>query len=372
MPTRVRPSIMILILSLAGLASPIASFSQERTAEDKVAADKAGRQGTFRSEADLVSVYFTVRDDKKRLISDLAQDQFSVAEDSHTQAIKFFAHHSDVVLNVGVLLDTGTNMSWILGEEAQASAVFLRHVVRKTDLGFILSYASRVETIQLPTSDIGMLTQQTESIGRGAAIGLPEEGSPSPAGLSIPGGGTVGINGKRVNEHREAHLYDAIRVATLHYLKGEIGRKAVVIVALSGDSGSESALADALETLLASDVIAYVLQIYDGSKHDKCDVLHIFGNDSSGESVLKKLAEATGGRMLEVRGIDKLDAALDEISDELHHQYSLGYYPENKSWDGKFRKIQISAGGTGGKGYKVYARKGYYANRPEAKAAESR
>src|SRR5262249_38876737 len=222
MPTRVALFIMILTLSLAGLAAPIASFSQERTARDEVAADKTGQEGTFRSEADLVSVYFTVRDDKKRLISDLARDQFSVAEDSHPQAIKFFAHHSDVVLNVGVLLDTGTNMSWILGEEAQASALFLRHVVRPTDLGFILSYASRVETVQLPTSDIAMLTRQAESVGKGAAIGLPEEGSPMPSGLSIPGGGTVGINGKRVSEHREAHLYDAIRVGAPRDLQGHI------------------------------------------------------------------------------------------------------------------------------------------------------
>src|SRR5262249_20008898 len=318
-------------------------------------------RGTFRSEADLVSVYFTVRDDKKRLISDLAQGQFSVAEGNHAQAIKFFAHHSDVVLNIGVLLDTGTNMSWILGEEAQASALFLTHVVRKTDLGFILSYASRVETIQLPTSDIGMLTRQADSIARGAAIGLPEQGSPSPGGLSIPGGGTVGINGKRVNEHREAHLYDAIRVGTLRYLKGEIGRKAVVIVALSGDSESESTMEDALQALLEYDVIAYVLQIYDAPGHDKCDVLHIFEKDS-----LKKLAEATGGRMLEVKGIEKLETALDEISDELHQQYSLGYYPENKHWDGKYRKIQISARE---KGYKAYARKGYYANRPAGDVA---
>jgi VWFA-related protein len=95
-------------------------------------------------------------------------------------------------------------------------------------------------------------------------------------------------------------------------------------------------------------------------------VLHIYEKDSHGESLLKKLAEATGGRMLEVRGIDKLEAALDEISDELHHQYSLGYYPENKNWDGKFRKIEISAGE---KSYKVYARKGYYANQPAPKAA---
>src|SRR5262249_27987374 len=109
-------------------------------------------------------------------------------------------------------------------------------------------------------------------------------------------------------------------------------------------------------------VIAYVLQIYDPprerSRYDRCDVIHTYEHDAQGEQVLKKLAEATGGRMLEVRGMDKLEEALDEISNELHHQYSLGYYPENRTWDGKFRKIQIAADG----GYKVFARKGYYGN----------
>jgi VWFA-related protein len=86
-------------------------------------------------------------------------------------------------------------------------------------------------------------------------------------------------------------------------------------------------------------------------------VIHTYERDEHGEQVLKKLAEATGGRMLEVKGMDKLNAALDEISEELHHQYSLGYYPENQNWDGKFRKIQITAQQHG---YKVFARKGYY------------
>ena len=142
-----------------------------------------------------------------------------------------------------------------------------------------------------------------------------------------------------------------------------MGRKAVVIVAMSGDSKSESTLEDAMEVLLQNDVIAYVLQIYDPprehSRFDHCDVIHTYERDEHGEEVLKKLAEATGGRMLEVRGMDKLTTALDEISDELHHQYSLGYYPENQNWDGKFRKIQIV---TQERGYKVYARKGYYAH----------
>ena len=356
MPGRLGASAAVMFLALASLGWPRSAFGQDRSTDG----------GTFRSKVDLVSVYFTVRDDKKRLVSDLAQDSFSVSEDGQPQAIKFFAHHTDVVLNVGVLLDTGSNMSWLLAEEAQASALFLRRVVRPTDLGFIVSYASRVETVQLPTSDPVLLREAAQSIGKGAAIGLPER---APAEPSIWTGGTVGINGRHpLDPNRESHLYDAIRVATHRYLVGEVGRKAIVIVALSGDSKSESTMADALEGLLENDVIAYVLQIYDGSKRDNCDVLHIYQRDSSGEPLLKKLAEATGGRMLEVRGIDKLEDALDEISDELHHQYSLGYYPEDKNWDGKFRKIQISAGE---KAFKVHARKGYYAKPPAPKVAES-
>jgi len=348
MPVRVCASVVVLVL--AGLGWPQSSFGQDKSAEG----------GAFRSQVDLVSVYFTVRDEKKRLVSDLAQDRFSVLEDGQPQAVKFFAHHTDVVLNVGVLLDTGSNMAWILGEEAQASKLFLRRVVRPKDLGFIVSYGSRVDTVQLPTSDPVLLRQAAESIGNGAAIGLPEQ---APAAPSIWSGGTVGINGRHpLDPNRESHLYDAMRVSTHRHLAGEVGRKAIVVVALSGDSKSESTMEDALEALLENDVIVYVLQIYDGSKRDNCDVLHIYKKDSSGEPVLKKLAEATGGRMLEVRGMDKLEDALDEISDELHHQYSLGYYPENKNWDGKFRKIQIS---TGEKAFKVYARKGYYA-KPQA------
>ena len=350
MLTRIGLSIIFPVFVLANLDARYSALAQEKAGEVKV-----GQQDVIRRQVDLVSVYFTVRDDKKRLVNDLPQQNFNVTEEGRPQAIKFFAHHSDVVLNVGVLLDTGTNMASILGEEAQASALFVRHVVRPTDLGHILSYASRVEMVQLPTSDVALLEEQAGAIRiGGAAIGLPDQGPP-PKSVWFPGGGTVGINGKPVRMNREAHLYDAIRVSTLRYLSGEVGRKAIVVVALSGDSQSESSMEDALAAMLENDVIAYVLQIYDAGR-DKCDVLHIFYKDS-----LKKLAEATGGRMLEVRGIDKLEAALDEISEELHHQYSLGYYPENKNWDGKFRKIQISAAE---KGYKVYARKGYYANLP--------
>ena len=382
MPNRFGVYIGMLALAAASFCSPASAKAQNSNPNSNQPSSQNSSQNSnedsnqgatgqvLRTEVNLVSVYFTVRDNKKKLASDLDQNKFRVLEDGKEQPIKFFAHHSDVVLNVGVLLDTGTNMAWILGEEAQASSMFMKRVVRPTDLGFILSYANRVETLQVPTSDTALLQQKVDDIKSwGTSVGTPDQAPAAGPGIGFPGGGgTVGTNGQPFNLHREAHLYDAIRVSTLRYLSHEVGRKAVVIVALSGDSKSESTMEDALEVLLANDVIAYVLQIYDppreSSHRDRCDVIHTYEKDDHGEYLLKKLAEATGGRMLEVRGMDKLAEALDEISDELHHQYSLGYYPDNQNWDGKFRKIQIS---TQPSGYKVFARKGYYANPPATK-----
>ncbi len=337
--------LVLLVLGIPEKAWTYAPQSQNTQEED-----------AFKSNVNLVSVYFTVRDDKKRLASELGQDHFRVLEDGRERPIKFFAHHTDVVLNVGVLLDTGTGMAGLLNQEADASEMFLKHVVRPKDLGFAMSYHARVDTLQVPTADTALLAQSIDEIRR-TASSLAATG-PDPS-APLPGGGR-GPTGIPYNARREAHLYDAVRVSVIRYLKNEIGRKAVVIVALSGDSKSESTLEDALDVLLANDVIAYVLQIYDAPHHpDYCDVRHEYGQDEHGEELLKKLAEATGGRMLEVRGPDKIQAALDEISEELHHQYSLGYTPANQDWDGKFRKLQINAVD---KGYRVFARKGYYAS----------
>lgn len=324
---------------------------------------------TIRSDVNLVSIYFTVRDNHKSLVSDLPQAHFKVFEDGKEEPIKFFAHHSDVVLNVGMMLDTGTNMRWILNQEADASELFMKHVVRKQDLGFVLGYAARVETIQMPTSDVAILKESVDQIrdwgtGIGPVDPRPQGGSP-PWGVPGVGGPGVGPTGRPFNQNREAHLYDALRLGTNRYLKHEIGRKAVVVIALSGDSKSESTLEDALGVLLENDVIAYVLQIYDQphDRMDHCDVRHEYGRDEHGEQLLKKVAESTGGRMLEVYGLDNLTSALDQISDELHQQYSLGYYRSNLINDGKFRKIKIDALQDG---YKVYARKGYYPPKPSS------
>jgi len=69
------------------------------------------------------------------------------------------------------------------------------------------------------------------------------------------------------------------------------------------------------------------------------------------------MAEQTGGRLITVSHPDKLSKAFQEISDELRSQYSIGYTPTNEKHDGTFRKIEVKSKD----GYKIQARKGYYA-----------
>jgi VWFA-related protein len=79
----------------------------------------------------------------------------------------------------------------------------------------------------------------------------------------------------------------------------------------------------------------------------------------NGESVLKKLADATGGDVIRVGNARETAAAFDRIAEELRTQYLLGYTPTNTKRDGSYRKIELRAKHGG---YKVQTRRGYYAS----------
>ena len=79
----------------------------------------------------------------------------------------------------------------------------------------------------------------------------------------------------------------------------------------------------------------------------------------SGDASMKKLAEETGGRVIEVGNKqEKLRQAFDQIQNELRSQYNIGYTPSNNKLDGSYRKVQIK---TTNDALKVQARQGYYA-----------
>jgi VWFA-related protein len=73
---------------------------------------------------------------------------------------------------------------------------------------------------------------------------------------------------------------------------------------------------------------------------------------------LRTLAERTGGRVFPVKTLDDLSGVYRQVGDELRSQYTLGYYPSNRSHDGRWRAIRVE---TRAPGISVRARSGYWA-----------
>src|SRR5438876_10409186 len=138
----------VLIAAIAGIAPGVAQKS-----------NSSSDQANLRADVNLVSIYFTVRDKRERLVTDLTKDAFKVIEDGRQQEVSFFAHHTDVPMNVGVLLDTSTSLTRTLGLEADAASRFFDTVMRPNDQGLLVSYASRIELLQVPTQEADLLTK---------------------------------------------------------------------------------------------------------------------------------------------------------------------------------------------------------------------
>lgn len=75
---------------------------------------------------------------------------------------------------------------------------------------------------------------------------------------------------------------------------------------------------------------------------------------------MNDLAKATGGNNFLAASLQDARAAFAKVASEIGTQYSLGYYPDHKTRDGKFRTIRVEVQGLPEKA-QVKAREGYYA-----------
>jgi len=74
---------------------------------------------------------------------------------------------------------------------------------------------------------------------------------------------------------------------------------------------------------------------------------------------MNELARTSGGKNFAAASLQEARAAFAQVANEIGTQYSLGYYPANKTRDGRFRQIQVELRGV--KDATVRAREGYYA-----------
>jgi VWFA-related protein len=173
------------------------------------------------------------------------------------------------------------------------------------------------------------------------------------AGIPGAGGGTI----PTIGTPKGTLLYDAVYLAANEKMSQESGHKAMILLTDGEDQGSNHKISEAIAAAQRSNVIVYTILIADRGFYGG------FGMDYSGYSAMKRMAEETGGRMIDVgNNGKKLEAAFRQIEEELRTQYVASYTPTNTRLDGTFRKIGVECRGDG---LKVRVRKGYYAIVPE-------
>ena len=303
---------------------------------------------TFKVNVNLVDLFFTVKDRNGNLVPHLNKEMCSVMEDKAPQTLKSFVAETNQPLTLGILLDTSGSQQRVLPLEQDAGSQFLQQVLRSKDEAFLISFDVNIDLLQDYTNSARQLSRAMEKAQINTAGG-------NGSGIPGAGGGTIPTPGGP----KGTVLYDAIYEASYDKLNQETGRKAMILLTDGEDEGSNHKIGDAIAAAQKNNVIVYVILIADRAMYWSQ------GMGYYGYSAAKRITDETGGRTIDVgNNGPKLQAAFQQIQDELRTQYVASYTPSNTKQDGTFRHIAVDCKGDGGENLKVQVRKGYYAPSP--------
>jgi Ca-activated chloride channel family protein len=354
------------------------SEAQQQT---NTSAEEVGEGDVVRVETQLVSVPAVVTDKVGHPVAGLGLRNFAVFEDGKPVNVTNFAT-MDVPFEIALLLDTSGSTREEIGLIREAANAFVG-ALRSGDRVAIVAFnnlprndstVAAVEVLSSLTSDRKRLRTAVDNIGT-------SNGTP---------------------------LYDALgRVADQIFHdppREEVrGRRAVVALTDGVDSSSETDYANARAKLASAGVSSYFIQVStedyvedrllkdcedDGrltlspkqlerfrqlftpkaqredyqdfcrlGQFERMDISRQLYNLARRE--MNELAKDSGGKNFAAASLQEARAAFAQVANEIGTQYNLGYYPANKTRDGRFRQIRVELRGV--KDANVRAREGYYA-----------
>jgi VWFA-related protein len=359
-PPRAAASILFLVAALSAAAPPAVAQSpasstaaapqsgaqapSQKPADEQTPEDQ-GPAGTVKVNVNVVGLFFNVKDKHGALIPNLTKTDFDVLEDGKPQTIKYFAAESNLPLTLGILIDSSGSQRNVLDMEKEVGGAFLRQILTDKDEAYVIDFNVDASLVQDYTRDVHRLQAALNKV----RINTGFTTGPIPGA----GGGPVPT---APGSQKGTVLYDAVYLSAHDMLSKEVGRKAMILLTDGEDEGSEYKIKDAIEAAERADAIVYVLLCADRGFYGTFQVGY------TGEGEMRKLTEATGGRVINVGNkFDKLKEAFDQIAAELRSQYNLGYTSTNTVLDGSYRKLEVKSK----QNYKVQCRAGYYATARE-------
>lgn len=342
-----------------------------------------GQQPTFTSKVKVVNVPATVRDKHKEIVRNLTKDDFVVTEDGRPQTVSYFSEDFNAPSTLGLLVDTSLSQRKVLEDERHASFAFLDQMLHEKNVAFVIHFDKQVELLQDITSDREKLDKALDSLqiaerdsnaGNSGGQGNPGGNS----GGGYPGGGGGGWGGRRRGggypgggggggfHGGGTQLYDAIFLASDELMKKQQGRKAIIVLSDGVDHGSKVSIDHAIESAQRADTMVYSILFKD---EDQQSSFGGFGHHGGrypqeqrpdGKKILDRISKETGGRLFEISKKETVNQIYNQIAEELHYQYELGYTSDRADLTG-YHKIQVTMKK---KDLEVQAREGYYADNP--------
>ena len=269
-----------------------------------------------RVSTSLITVPAVVMDRNGRYIPNLRKEDFRIYEDGVEQSLAYFGS-VEKPFTVALMLDVSGSTQSQLSQIREAANVFVSRL-RASDQLMAITFDGQIHVLTEP--------ENVSAIRK--------------AKLHIPAVTDVTV------------LYDAVNF-TLKRMAQIPGRKAIVLMTDGVDQNSAVTLKSTLNDIAEQDVLIYTVQyntlpqlpqrlsqIKNEKARRKIQEKLMKGYATS-EPYLRTLAEKTGGRFYRAEDLSDVGPAFEAITSELGVQYSLGYYPKQKSGGSAERGIKV-------------------------------
>lgn len=167
-------------------------------------------------------------------------------------------------------------------------------------------------------------------------------------------------------------LNDALYVTFDDLLQGARGKSAVILLTDGIDTGSMVSFDEAMDLALRSGAIVYVVSKLEeywasaiGYRQQLQAQSRMIPKELTDSYILEqkralsRLANLTGGTVLDTRAFSDLTDVYAQVAEELKNQYYVSYIPTNQAKDGTWREIRVEANRGG---VAVATRRGYFAD----------
>lgn len=282
----------------------------------RAAAQEVDPEDVIRVKTTLVNSPVLVIGRDGKFVPNLRREDFEVFENGVRQEIAYFAPVENP-FTVAILIDTSRSALFDL-QDIQEAAIAFVDKMRPNDRALVVTFSNDVAVLAEPTSDREALRNAIRS--------------------ARSGGNT--------------RVYDAIKFALAARLALNEGRTALILFTDGVDNDSRNAtLESALQQAARTETLIYPVQFstYDYIKA-RSSSTKFMPPEGSGfseqdyqraDAFLHQLAETAGTGVYPAFDISDLERAIASIVDELHNEYSIGYYPHTQGQPGETRTVEV-------------------------------